>query len=244
MADRPPLSPDVFDAAFRDADQSNWLKRAFGADLPAGIDPFSFITADGLDEIAAILSECQEGAILDLGSGRGGPGLWLAQHVGADLIGVDFSPVGVEHARSRAVRLGHGLHVRYVVADAANTGLPGACVSGAVCIDAIQLMADKAGVMAEVYRVLTPGGAAVFTTWEDPDQLADLAALLEGGGFVGINVRERADWLNRERALFERALADAPRFPDDAGLQGLAEEAQSVLPKKTRRVLGVATKPR
>lgn len=244
MADRPPLSPEVFDAAFRNADESNWLKRAFGADLPADVDPFSFITADGLDEIAAILSECRGGAILDLGCGRGGPGLWLAQRVGADLIGVDFSPVGVEHARSRAAHVGHDFHVHYLVADAANTGLPAACVSGAVCIDAIQLMANKAGVMAEVYRVLTPGGAAVFTTWEDADHLADLAALLEGGGFVGISVRERTDWLSRERALFERALADAPRFPDDAGLQGLAEEAHAVLPKKTRRVLGVATKPR
>jgi len=30
--------------------------------------------------------------------GRGGPGLWLARATGADLIGIDWSPVGVESA--------------------------------------------------------------------------------------------------------------------------------------------------
>jgi ubiquinone/menaquinone biosynthesis C-methylase UbiE len=216
----------------------------FGADLPADVDPFSFITVDGLHEIAGILAECRAGTVLDLACGRGGPGLWLVQHIGAHLIGVDFSPVGIKQASSRAAHLGHDLQVRYVVADATSTGLPSDSVDGVVCIDAIQLMADRTGVMAEVCRVLRPGGQAVFTTWEDADQGVYLAALFEAAGLLAVSVEERPDWLVRERAIFERALADAPRFPDDAALQGLAEEAEFVLPRKTRRVLGVARKPR
>jgi SAM-dependent methyltransferase len=244
VVDRPPLSAEVFDTAFREADGSEWLQRVFGADLPADVDPFSFITVDGLHEIAGILAECRAGTVLDVACGRGGPGLWLVQHIGAHLIGVDFSPVGIKQASSRAADLGHDLQVRYVVADATSTGLPSDSVDGVVCIDAIQLMADRAGVMAEVCRVLRPGGQAVFTTWEDADQGVDLAALFEAAGLLAVSVEERPDWLVRERAIFERALADAPSFPDDAALQGLAEEAEFVLPRKTRRVLGVARKPR
>jgi hypothetical protein len=38
-------------------------------------------------------------------------------------------------------------------------------------------------------------------------------------------------------------LVDAPRYPLDAALQSLAEEAELMLPRSTRRVFGVAQKP-
>jgi SAM-dependent methyltransferase len=243
MVDRPPLSAEVFDEAFGDAAESEWIQRVFGADLPPGIDAFSFITSDGLDEIVDVLADCARGTIVDLACGRGGPGLWLARRIGASLIGVDWSPVGIEHARSRASESAGDLEVRYLVADAASTGLPGDSVDGLVCIDAIQLMADTSGVMAEVHRLLRPGGRAVFTTWEHPDRLPNLAAVFAPAGLIVVSVEERPGWQARERRIFEQAVADAPRYPDDAGLQSLAEEAQSVALKESRRVVGVARKP-
>jgi len=44
--------------------------------------------------------------LVDLGCGRGGPGLWLAREAGALLIGVDFSPVAADQATHRAVLFG------------------------------------------------------------------------------------------------------------------------------------------
>ena len=41
-------------------------------------------------------------AMLDLACGRGGVGLWLARATGAQLTGVDFSPVGITAATARA----------------------------------------------------------------------------------------------------------------------------------------------
>ena len=241
MEDAP--SPDLFDAAFRDAARSEWVRRVLAADLPPGVDPLSFITADGLDEIARLLADCRERTILDLACGAGGPGQWLVDQIGAELIGVDFSPVAIEQARARAGDAGRELKVRYVLGDATAIDLPSASIDGVVCIDAIQLMADKPAVLSEVHRLVRPGRRVVFTTWEQADAAGEMADLFTTAGFAGIDVQERPAWLARERALFERAIADAPRLPDDACLQGIAEEGEVVLAQRARRVLVVATKP-
>ena len=246
MTDRPPLTPDTFDNEFRAAAQSEWTRRVIGADLPAEVDPFSFITLDGLHQIAHALEACRGETLVDLACGRGGPGLWLARQIGAALVGIDFSPLGVDHARARATELAPELDTRYVVADAAATGLPAETAGGLVCVDAIQLMPDPAAVMAEACRLLRPGARAVFSTWEEPNHLDDLSALFESVGLTTVSVEARPDWLARERSIFERALADAPDFPEDQSLQSLSAEAKEVLPRMDacRRVLGVAEKPR
>jgi len=235
----------VFDRAFTETVGSRWVARVMGEGLPADVDPYSFITSDGLHAIAEVLAGCRGESIVDLACGRGGPGLWLARTIGASLIGVDFSPVGIEHARQRAAPLGGGIAARYVLADAATTGLPSGSAAGVVCIDAIQLMDRQLAVMKEVHRLLLPGGRAVFTTWEDPKRLPDLRRLFESAGLEPISVETRPDWLERERRIFEQAIADAPTDPDDAGLQDLASEAVKVLPefKESRRVLGIARRP-
>ena len=242
LVDRPPLTSETFDEAFAEAVESEWLKRVFGVGLPDDVEPFSFITAAGLEEIAATLADCRGSAVVDLACGQGGPGLWLARRIGADLIGVDFSPVGIAQARARAERSGTGVHATYHVADAAATGLTDGSAAGLVCIDAIQLMRHQEAVIVEVARILRPGATAVFTTWEDPERLPDLTALFEAGGLEVIAVEERREWSDRERAIFDRAVADAPLYPDDLGLQSLAEEAQRVLPLMDawKRVIGVA----
>lgn len=241
MAERPSLTPEVFDQEFTGAAASAWLKRVLGDGLPDGVEPFSFVPADGLEEIAAALQGCRGQTIVDLACGQGGPGLWLARQVGADLIGIDFSPVGIEQAHERADRLGLSELVEYRVADAASTGLRDGCAAGLFCIDAIQFM-RQSEVMAEVARVLEPGALAVFTTWESSDQVPDLAALFEGVGLEAVSVEERKEWADRQRGIYQQALADAPRHPDDRGLQELAVEARRVLPRldDMRRVIGTA----
>jgi hypothetical protein len=85
----------------------------------------------------------------------------------------------------------------------------------------------------------------VFTTWELPERLPDLAAVLAAGGLEVLAVEERLEWADRERAILERAIADAPLHPDDPSLQDLADDARRVLPgfDARRRVIGTAHRP-
>ena len=244
MTGEPPLTPETFDEAFNRAAQSDWIHAVFAEELPDEVDPFSFITLSGLEDIVAWLNIPRGSLLVDLACGRGGPGLWLARRTGAELIGVDFSTVGIDHAQQRAKDLAHDVTTRYFVADAASTGLPDGGADGLVCLDAIQLMAHRVDVMREVERVLKPGARAAFTTWEEPDRLADLAGLFEEAGLDTVLVEERSEWLARERRIFERAQIEAATN-DDPGLRSVADEAERVLPvfDLARRVLGVAQRP-
>jgi SAM-dependent methyltransferase len=242
-ADRPPLRPEDFDQAFS-MTRSERLARLMGNGLPDDVDPYSFVTGDGLHVLAERLSMCRSRTILDLACGQGGPGLWLARTIGADLVGVDFSRVGIQQARRRAERAGF-VAARYLVADAAATGLRDATAAGVVSIDSIQLIRHQRAVMDEVVRVLEPGGRAVFTTWEHPARLPDLRALFEAAGLDAIDIVDQPDWLAREVRIFERAVAESSIYPDDSGLEDLAAEARVALPQmqESRRVLGIAQRP-
>jgi SAM-dependent methyltransferase len=71
-------------------------------DLPGEVEPFSFVSAVLLGHVARALGLSPGETLVDLGCGRGGPGLWLARRAGASLVGVDFSAVAVGQASRRA----------------------------------------------------------------------------------------------------------------------------------------------
>jgi 2-polyprenyl-3-methyl-5-hydroxy-6-metoxy-1,4-benzoquinol methylase len=109
-----------FDAAFAAVEHSGSFRRiwreVYGADYPEEAAPFSFVTITDLHAIAEAVGVRAGGRLLDLACGAGGPGLWVAEKTGADLVGIDFSPVAIAQARAHAerqgLREGHGLRSR------------------------------------------------------------------------------------------------------------------------------------
>lgn len=55
--------------------------------------------------------------LLDLACGRGGVGLWLARATGAQLTGVDWSPVVVREATARAPEFVPAQRASFAVGD-------------------------------------------------------------------------------------------------------------------------------
>ena len=108
---------------------------AYGLDYPEEADPFGFVTLTDLRRMAAELAVGHGQVMVDLACGRGGPGLWVARKTGASLVGIDFSEVGIEQAGRWALELGFGERARFLVRDAAATGLPAASFDGAMSVD-------------------------------------------------------------------------------------------------------------
>lgn len=107
--------------------------------------------------------------LLDMGCGPGEAGIALAADLGPDgeLVGVDVSAAMVAVARERAAVSGVRCPVRFVVGDAASIEAPDGSFDAVRSERALQWVADPEAVVAEVARVLRPGGRLVLidTDW-------------------------------------------------------------------------------
>ena len=98
----------------------------------------------------------QGGIALDVGSGPGNVTASLARAAGPDglALGVDIS----EPMLARAVRNEAGPQVGFIKADAQRLPLRDSTVDVAVSTAVLQLVPDPAAALAEIARVLRPGG--------------------------------------------------------------------------------------
>lgn len=114
------------------------------------------------------------GTVLDLGSGSGVDAFLAARRVGprGKVVGLDVTPEMVEVAAAFATELGLG-QVRFHLGSAESLPLAAASVDVAISNGVVNLCPDKDQVVAELYRVLRPGGrlyVADVTLEEGVDQ--------------------------------------------------------------------------
>lgn len=112
--------------------------------------------------LARHLPSTPEGVrLLDVGCGRGGPAIYLAERFGYRVAGIDLVPYNVGLARENARK--RRVAAEFVVGDA--TRLPFAPASFAACtaVDSLVYLPDREAVFGGVADVLEPGGVAVLT---------------------------------------------------------------------------------
>ncbi len=172
--------------------------RALGADhaVPAGCRGSG--SEGALRWLADAMAVRAGDRVLDAGAGVGGPAGWLASARGV-------RPVCAEPMRA-AVHASRALFgLPSVVAVSQALPLADGCVDAAWCLGVLCTTEDKAAVLAELHRVLVPGGRLgllVFVavaelepplpegnTFPDPAELDDLLA---GAGFT-VTATARAD---------------------------------------------------
>jgi len=124
-------------------------------------------TVPALAELSALidLAELSPGMkVLDYGCGTG----WLARslaYLGLDATGADVSQRAIGWAREGAAAdpLSAGLPLRYDVIDGVRLPYPDASFDRVTCFSAFHHVADQAGTLRELARVLIDGGRAVFS---------------------------------------------------------------------------------
>lgn len=195
-------------------------RRAYGSEYPEAVEPLGFITLPALHRVAKLLAVGAGQAFVDLGCGRGGPGLWVARHTGASLIGVDIVAEAIDQARSRARAFDVENQATFHVGTFAATGLPSDSVDGALSIDSLWMVLDKPAAMDEVARVLVRGGRWVITTWEPP--YLRNSDLLEAHGFDVVVEEEPTNWKEPQIAVYEGILASEQQLIAELGPEGAA----------------------
>jgi SAM-dependent methyltransferase len=245
-----------FDEGFTAMAASPGIRRVWEAvdpDLPPEIEPLSFVSVALLGHVADALALAPGQTLVDLGCGRGGPGLWLARSRGASLLGVDFSTVAIQQASDRVTLFGLAEAARFVVGDLTATGLAELIADAVVSIDALHFAADLPAAGREVLRILRPGRRLVLTGWQPrtpddarlPSRLRiDWAAALRLVGFVDVQVESRPGWHDLFTGVYRVAL-DLGAPAEDAALAALQDEARQRLPiaELVDRVVVTATRP-
>lgn len=102
--------------------------------------------------------------VLEVGSGSGGPAVYLAGARDCRVTGVDVNEHGVRNAIALAQARGLGERARFEAVDASRP-LPfsGECFDAIVSNDAMCHVRDRLSALRDWHRVLRPGGRALFT---------------------------------------------------------------------------------
>ncbi|KAJ1626924.1 S-adenosyl-L-methionine-dependent methyltransferase, partial [Pavlovales sp. CCMP2436] len=133
--------------------------------------------------------------VLDLGCGAGLDALLAAHIVGSlgSVIGVDMTAEMLARAREGASRLGLDGRASFRLGELEHLPVRDGEVDVVIANCTVNLCADKAGVFAEAFRALRPGGRLAMTDVVlsgAPEQPA-LTRLIEAAGFVNVCVREK-----------------------------------------------------
>ena len=124
----------------------------------------SWMTSEEFHEIPHMLALSSASHVFEIGSGAGGCALHLAGALNCRVVGLDVNAKGVKQANQRAKEQRLDALVRFEQADASQR-LPfdDNSFDAAYSNDAVCHLANRAGVLAELCRVLKPGGRLLFS---------------------------------------------------------------------------------
>jgi len=189
----------------------------------AALDQFHTRGIAATAELAGLAGITAGMAVLDVGSGIGGPARFLAAQCGCRVVGVDLSEPFVEAARYLTDRTGQGGQVSFQTASALDLPFEDGSFDMVLLQHVAMNIADKPRLYAEVFRVLRPGGRFGLydllqgtggevlypAPWAKEARTSFLAtptelrALLEGAGFEILSWRDQSEpahaWLGEQR---------------------------------------------
>lgn len=99
-----------------------------------------------------------EDRLLDVASGAGTSALLAVTARGCEAVGVELGERAVADASAAAEAQGLGERASFLAADAEQLPLPDESFDAVLCECSLCLFPDKAAAMAEMHRVLRPGG--------------------------------------------------------------------------------------
>lgn len=178
-----------------------------------------FLSPGGSEEIARLLegSTIAGSRVLDIGCGLGAiDELLVREHGAGSVVGVDIDPHLIERMRERIARSGLADRIEGRRVDGGPLPFEAESFEVVFSKDSLVQIPDKAGIFAEVLRVLRPGGRFIASDWlrggsgaYSPEMmeffrlegiaynmasLEESAAALHAAGFRDIEIRDRHGW--------------------------------------------------
>lgn len=117
--------------------------------------------------------------VLDLGTGIGEPAATAARRVGPDgrVLGIDFSPRMIEQGRERIRQLGLS-NVELEIGDVESLALEPASFDAILSRWTLMMIEDLGATLADLHRLLTPGGLLAAGLWGPPERVPMISAAM------------------------------------------------------------------
>jgi ubiquinone/menaquinone biosynthesis C-methylase UbiE len=225
------------------------FRETYKDDYPEKANPDSFVTLTDLKIIAKNLNVGPGKTFIDLGCGRGGPGLWIAHETGANYIGIDFSESALEEAKRRASNIEINVEFEFQVENMYSLNLLDNSLDGAISIDVLSFLPDPFPAIKETARILHSKAYFIFTTWElkTLDIYKDYRPYLQNAGFETLSYEETPNWRERQQEVYQKTLDMKDVLLKDMGkyvASSYINEAKTYLPMldNLRRILVIAIK--
>jgi len=135
-------------------------QETFGEDIGQN----GWVTADEYRHYLSYLEVNAASHVLDIGSGSGGPALFLARTIGCQVTGLDINPSSTRAANEWAHSLGLDALVHFYHGDASQRlQFADHSFTTVIGIDSMNHLPGRLQVLTEWSRVLHPGGRLLFT---------------------------------------------------------------------------------
>jgi demethylmenaquinone methyltransferase / 2-methoxy-6-polyprenyl-1,4-benzoquinol methylase len=145
------------------------------ADLPARYDRLAYLLSFGQDRrwrraVVDRIATAQPGLVLDVATGPAGIALAIANRTGANVAGVDLNEPMLRAGLARARRPGQRGRVRVAVGTADRLPFPDATFDALSFSYLLRYVDDPAATVAEMARVVRPGGTVASLEFMVPPQ--------------------------------------------------------------------------
>ncbi len=160
MADQVNLYDNVY-GDFGSAAEAAVRQETYGEDIGQS----SWMTVAEWRRFADHLRVGPGSQVLEVGSGSGGPAVYLAGATGCHITGVDINERGVLNGERLAAERGITDRARFRCVDAGASACPSpnASFDAVVSNDAICHLANRRDVLSDWHRVVRPSGRILFT---------------------------------------------------------------------------------
>lgn len=225
------------------------------------------LSPGGAEELARLIGPVEVAGKtgLDLGCGIGGyDTLMVAEHGVGKVVGVDINAAAVDVASRRAHDMGLSDKVTFMAVDPGPLPFEDESFDFVFSKDSIVDIPEKASVMAELFRVVGPGGHILISDWfcsdapytpemrdwattgEETYEMASLRSTaddLAAVGFVAIETEDRGDWFigfcREELALLSGALWQTyvDKFGEDSAHRSVRNAQTRLLLAKQGQLL-------
>jgi len=119
-----------------------------------------------LDDVCAEIAEIKQSElVLDAGCGVGGSAIWLANNIGARVVGITLVPKQIEFAKRFAQEKNIENLVDFRIMDFTNTSFPDETFDVVWAIESICHTPDQRLFLAEAYRILKRGGRLLVSDY-------------------------------------------------------------------------------